>query len=81
MTPPIGPISYGLAYRPKGTPASSDSSVQRHVLAINDNVDVLALFTELLEEEGYRVSTQVYVDKDLKAIEDLAPDLINLDDM
>ena len=54
---------------------------RQHILAINNSVDVLALFIELLEPEGYRVSTQVYVDKDLKAIEALAPELIILDYM
>lgn len=54
---------------------------QRHILAINNSVDVLALFAELLQDEGYRVSTRTYVDKDLNAIEELAPDLIILDYM
>ena len=58
-----------------------NAPTQQHILAINNSVDVLALFTELLEEEGYRVSTRPYVDKDLEAIEELAPDLIILDYM
>lgn len=52
-----------------------------HILAMNESDDVLELFRELLEEEGYRVTTQSYVDKDLDAIRDLNPDLIILDYM
>lgn len=53
----------------------------RHILAINNEAAVLALFRDLLEVEGYRVTTQVYVDKDLDAIVGLTPDLIILDYM
>ena len=59
----------------------SAAPTRPHILAINNSVDVLALFTELLEDDGYRVSTQPYVDKDLAAIEAMAPDLIILDYM
>lgn len=54
---------------------------QRHILCINNDSAVPALFRDLLQEEGYRVSTRAYVDHDLKTINDLAPDLIVLDDM
>ena len=54
----------------------------KHILAINQSQEVLDLFKALLEEdEGYRVSTQSYVGKDLKAVQELAPDLIILDYM
>jgi CheY-like chemotaxis protein len=53
----------------------------RHILAINDDAMVLDLFRDLLEDEGYRVSTQLFLDKDLAAIADMAPDLIILDYM
>lgn len=53
----------------------------RHILAINNDADVLDLFRELLQDEGYRVTTQAYADKDLKAIVGLEPDLIVLDYM
>lgn len=52
-----------------------------HILAINNNADVLALFTDLLEDEGYRVTTQVYSDRDLPRIAALDPDLIIVDYM
>ncbi|HEU0113579.1 MAG TPA: response regulator [Thermomicrobiales bacterium] len=54
---------------------------RRHVLALNNDAMVLALFRDLLEDEGYRVSTQTYLDKDLAGIVALAPDLIILDYM
>ena len=58
-----------------------DAAAQPHVLAINNSQDVLDLFRELLEEEGFRVSTQAYVSKDLEEIKRLAPDCIILDYM
>jgi DNA-binding response OmpR family regulator len=50
-----------------------------HVLVINDERDILALFRELLEEEGYRVSTLTYPVAELGDIQILAPDLLILD--
>lgn len=52
-----------------------------HILCINNSEEVLQLFRELLEEEGYRVTTQSYLEKDLDAICTLKPDLIVLDYM
>ena len=54
---------------------------QAHVLAINNDQAVLALFRDLLEDEGYRVTTQTYVDRDLDGIKAAKPDLIVLDYM
>src|SRR6476660_4990029 len=53
----------------------------RHILAINNDADVLKAFRDLLEDEGYRVTTQVYADRNLGGIVELAPDLIILDYM
>lgn len=52
-----------------------------HILAVNNNDDVLALFRELLEEEGYRVLTQAYALKNMEEVVRLAPDAIILDYM
>jgi CheY-like chemotaxis protein len=52
-----------------------------HILAINNDPAVLALFRDLLEEAGYQASTQTYVDRDLTQIKALNPDLIVLDYM
>lgn len=60
---------------------SSDSSAHGHILAIDNSVGVLALFTGLLGEEANRVSTPVYADRDLESTEALAPDLIIRDDL
>lgn len=54
---------------------------QRHILAINDDAAVLDLLSDLLAEEGYRVSTQKYLAADLSDVIDLAPDCIILDYM
>ncbi len=52
-----------------------------HVLAIDHDASVLALLRDLLEDEGYQVSTQPTIDKDLGVGGALQPDLIILDAM
>src|SRR3954453_9666138 len=61
--------------------SSSPNGHQLHILAINNDPAVLALFRDLLEEAGYQVSTQNYIDRDVTQIKALAPDLIILDYM
>jgi DNA-binding response OmpR family regulator len=61
--------------------SSSSNSRCPHILCINNDLSVLALFRDLLEDAGYQVSTQPYVDRDLDAIKALQPDLIVLDYM
>lgn len=53
----------------------------KHILAINNEPDMLTLFTQLLGDEGYRVSTRRYAERDIDAIAALGPDLIVLDYM
>lgn len=52
-----------------------------HILVANDSADVLALFRELLEEEGYAVSVMAVLSHDLDEIASLSPDLMILDYM
>ncbi len=52
-----------------------------HILSINHSPDLLKLMRELLEDEGFRVSTQSHLDKDLGEVAELAPDLIIIDYM
>jgi CheY-like chemotaxis protein len=61
--------------------SSSPNGYQPLILAINNEPAVLALFRDLLQEAGYQVSTQTYVDRDLAQIKALKPDLIVLDYM
>src|SRR5215211_2716830 len=61
--------------------SSSPNGYQPHILAINNDSAVLALFRDLLQEAGYQVSTQTYIDRDLTQIKALKPDLILLDYM
>jgi CheY-like chemotaxis protein len=61
--------------------SSSRNGYQPLILAINNEPAVLALFRDLLQEAGYQVSTQTYVDRDLAQIKALKPDLIVLDYM
>ena len=48
---------------------------QRHVLVVNDTQEILDLLRELLEEEGYRVTTSLSF-LDMNKLRDLAPDVI-----
>jgi DNA-binding response OmpR family regulator len=50
-----------------------------HILVINDTQEILDLFQELLEDEGYRVSLYSYAFKDVKEIQSLQPDLVIID--
>ena len=50
-----------------------------HILVINDEQDVLSLFREILEDEGYRVSTRTYPMTELADLRILAPDLVVMD--
>ena len=54
-------------------------TAQRHILVINDTQEILDLFREILEDEGYRVSLYSYAIEDLDEICRLKPDLILLD--
>lgn len=54
----------------------------RHILVINDSPDILNLFTELLTDEGYRVTTDTFtVEMSIlyDHITQIRPDLIILD--
>lgn len=53
----------------------------RHVLVVNDTQEILDLFREILEDEGYRVSLYSFAFRDLAEIEAQNPDLIILDFM
>ena len=46
-----------------------------HILVINDTQEILDLMQELLEEEGYRVTTSI-ARLDIKKVKALAPDII-----
>lgn len=52
-----------------------------HILVINDTPEILELFRELLEGEGYRVSLYSYAFRDLTEIKRIKPDLLILDFM
>ena len=46
-----------------------------HILVINDTQEILDLLRELLEEEGYRVTTAMAL-LNLERVKELAPDII-----
>ncbi|PZR99004.1 MAG: response regulator [Candidatus Chloroheliales bacterium] len=51
----------------------------QRILAMNDNLEILQLYQELLSDEGYEVILQSVALRDLDIIRDIAPDLIILD--
>ena len=57
----------------------SQARGQRHILVVNDTVEFLELFREILEEEGYRVSLYSFAFRDLDEIKLDRPHLIILD--
>ena len=48
---------------------------QPHVLIINDTQEILSLMAELLEDEGYRVTTWLAL-LDMEKVKALAPDIV-----
>jgi CheY-like chemotaxis protein len=63
-------------------PPVAQADTKKHILVINDTVAVLELFTTLLEEEGYRVTTDgfsVEMSEMLARVKNDLPDLIVLD--
>jgi CheY-like chemotaxis protein len=54
----------------------------KHVMVVNDTPDILALFEDLLGEEGYRVTTDrftIEMTEMLARVKELRPDLLVLD--
>ena len=52
---------------------------QKHILVINDTQEILDLFREILEDEGYRVSLYSSGFNDIREISAQKPDLVVLD--
>jgi DNA-binding response OmpR family regulator len=57
----------------------ADTPLPPHIVVINDEQETLALFRDLLGDEGYRVSTLTYPVADLADLRIMAPDLVILD--
>src|SRR5688500_5135770 len=53
----------------------SDDGRQPHILVVNDTQEILDLLQELLEDEGYRVTTSLAL-LDLAKVKALAPDIM-----
>ena len=50
-----------------------------HILVVNDTQEILDLFEEILEEEGYRVSLSSFSFNQMDEIVSMMPDLVILD--
>lgn len=61
------------------SPAATESEAPRHIVVINDTQEILDLFRDILEDEGYRVSLYSYAFQDLGEVVELEPDLVILD--
>lgn len=62
--------------------AKSGNQSQKHIFVINDTIAILELFTALLEDEGYRVTTDgftIEMVELLKRVKAERPDLLVLD--
>ena len=71
---PPGPARSVAGTHLKGTAVTADGR-QPHILIINDTQEILDLMQELLEDEGYRVTTSLAL-LDVDKVKALAPDLI-----
>lgn len=60
-----------------------DEGARAHVFVLNDTPAILELFRELLEDEGYRVTTDAFnvvaADQKLAEIRAARPDVVILD--
>jgi len=50
-----------------------------HILVINDTQEILDLFRDLLEDEGYRVTLSSFAFQEVRDVVRIAPDLVILD--
>ncbi|MGN6485743.1 MAG: response regulator [Thermomicrobiales bacterium] len=50
-----------------------------HILVINDTQEILDLFRDLLEDEGYRVTLSSFAFQEIKDVVRINPDLVILD--
>jgi len=60
-------------------PEFAPDGQQKHILVINDTQEILDLFREILEEEGFRVSLYSSTFNDVRQITEHNPDLVVLD--
>jgi two-component system, OmpR family, response regulator VicR len=69
-----GPPRSGASMHLKDAAMSADGR-QPHILVINDTQEILDLMQELLEEEGYRVTTSLAL-LDIAKVRAISPDII-----
>lgn len=55
------------------------TQMSNHILILEDNQDILQLMTEVLEQEGYKVTGLTYCENIIKTVEEHQPDLVMLD--
>src|SRR5918998_3027963 len=69
-----GPFRSGASVHRKDAAMSADGR-QPHILVLNDTQEILDLMQELLEDEGYRVTTSLAL-LNIDKVKALAPDII-----
>jgi DNA-binding response OmpR family regulator len=67
-----------MVFIPKDAPVNAFDH-QTHIVCIDDASDILTLLRDILEEDGYRVTTRTHDDTHLDELVGLRPDLITLD--
>jgi CheY-like chemotaxis protein len=74
--------SSGLGLGSEHEVAETENDTHKHIFVINDTVAILELFTALLEDEGYRVTTDMFsveMSELLNRVKADRPDLLVLD--
>ncbi len=64
---------------PNGAIPPGGQDAKPHIVVVNDTQEILDLFRDILEEEGYRVSLYSYAFQEVDEIHSLLPDLVILD--
>ena len=58
---------------------SSDDASSKHILVVNDTEEILALFRDIIEGMGHRVTAWSFSPDDLAKVTEVQPDLVILD--
>jgi CheY-like chemotaxis protein len=53
--------------------------MDQHILIVDDNAELLELYRDLLEPEGYRLTTLINTDNIILKLKELQPDIVLLD--
>lgn len=69
----------GSTNTPAPSGSAADLAQRPHIVVVNDTQEILDLFREILEDEGYAVTLYSFAINDLSELLKLRPDLVILD--